>query len=211
MAKAAAAGETPKETCSSSQRPKTSDLGGRHSHTKSAKESSSCPIKLLFFLHLATFPSIKSKNNPNGIKASAAHRFACAEEGPRQYRIEEKIDMTPQNPIYIHQRPLTRQLKVPGIIPLSSVMRSARCSILIIEKCPESSVSNFFCLSVPTHHQHHTLQNLGRSCSIPGTPTVESFVAPFTALLLVLFDIVGLVLIVHLAQYDSQIWNVDVG
>jgi hypothetical protein len=89
-------------------------------------------------------------------------------------------------------------------------MRSARCSILIMEKCPESSASNFFCFSVPTHHQHHTLQNLGHSCSIPGSPTVESSVAPFTALLLVLFDIVGLVLIVHLAQYDSQIWNVDV-
>jgi hypothetical protein len=66
--------------------------------TKSAKESSSCPIKLLFFLHLATFPSMKSKNNPNGMKANAAQRFACADGGPRQYRIEENIDMTPQKP-----------------------------------------------------------------------------------------------------------------
>lgn len=32
------------------------------------------------------------------MNASAAQRFACAEGGPRQYRIEEKIDMTPQKP-----------------------------------------------------------------------------------------------------------------
>lgn len=66
--------------------------------TKSARESSSCPIRLLFFLHLATFPSIKSKNRPNGMKANAAQRFACEVGGPRQYRIEEKTDMTPQKP-----------------------------------------------------------------------------------------------------------------
>lgn len=44
-------------------------------YTKSARESNSCPIKLLFFLHLATFPSMKSKNNPNGMKANAAQRL----------------------------------------------------------------------------------------------------------------------------------------
>lgn len=41
---------------------------------------------------------MKSKNKPKGMNASAAQRFACAEGGPRQYRIEEKIDMTPQKP-----------------------------------------------------------------------------------------------------------------
>lgn len=47
--------------------------------TKSARESSSCPIRLLFFLHLATFPSMKSKNRPNGMNAKAYQRFACAD------------------------------------------------------------------------------------------------------------------------------------
>ncbi len=70
----------------------------RRWYTRSAKESSSCPIKLLFFLHRATLPSMKSKNKPKGMNASAAQRFACAEGGPRQYLIEEKIDMTPQKP-----------------------------------------------------------------------------------------------------------------
>ena len=67
-------------------------------YTRSANESSSCPIKLLFFLHLATLPSMKSKKSPKGMNASAAQRLACADAGPRQYRIEEKMDMTPQKP-----------------------------------------------------------------------------------------------------------------
>jgi hypothetical protein len=41
---------------------------------------------------------MKSKNRPKGIKARAAHRFPCADGGPRQYLIDEKIDMTPQKP-----------------------------------------------------------------------------------------------------------------
>jgi hypothetical protein len=41
---------------------------------------------------------MKSKNNPKGMNANAAQRFACTEGGPRQYRIEEKMDMTPQKP-----------------------------------------------------------------------------------------------------------------
>jgi len=127
IAKAAAAGETPKDT-------------------KSANESSSCPIRLLFFRHLATFPSMKSKNRPKGMNAKAAQRLPCAEGGPRQYRMEAKIDMTPQK-------------------PFSSVMRSARCSILIMEKCPESSWRSFFCLS-----------------------SAISFEAPLEAVVLVRFD-----------------------
>jgi hypothetical protein len=42
------------------------------SRTKSARESSSCPIILLFLRQRATFPSMKSKNRPNGRKAKAA-------------------------------------------------------------------------------------------------------------------------------------------
>jgi hypothetical protein len=41
---------------------------------------------------------MKSKNSPKGMNARAAQRFPYAEGGPRQYRIEEKIDMTPQKP-----------------------------------------------------------------------------------------------------------------
>jgi hypothetical protein len=41
---------------------------------------------------------MKSKNNPKGMNANAAQRFACAEGGPRQYLMEEKIDITPQKP-----------------------------------------------------------------------------------------------------------------
>jgi hypothetical protein len=39
--------------------------------TKSARESNSCPIRLAFFLHLATLPSMKSKNRPRGTKPNA--------------------------------------------------------------------------------------------------------------------------------------------
>lgn len=46
--------------------------------TRSAKESSSCPIKDDFFRHLATRPSMKSKKRPNGIKISAAHNGAVS-------------------------------------------------------------------------------------------------------------------------------------
>lgn len=67
--------------------------------TKSAKLSSSCPIKLLLCLHRATFPSMKSKNKPNGMKPSAAQAFPKASGGPRQYRIEQTMDMKPQKPI----------------------------------------------------------------------------------------------------------------
>ena len=68
-------------------------------HTRSASESSSWPIRLLFFLQRATLPSMKSKNRPKGMKASAAQRFPSADGGPRQYRMDEKTDMMPQNPI----------------------------------------------------------------------------------------------------------------
>ena len=83
MAKAAAAGERPNETYKSYQQTVSAE-GYVVKLTKSARESSSWPIRLLFFLHLATFPSMKSKNRPKGMNAKAAHRFACAEGGPRQ-------------------------------------------------------------------------------------------------------------------------------
>jgi hypothetical protein len=99
MANAATAGDTPKETCCCNipishyvphiklgtlyiQRSLACSTSGEATqgegevrHTKSARESNSWPIKLLFFLHLATFPSIKSKNKPKGINASAAQRL----------------------------------------------------------------------------------------------------------------------------------------
>jgi len=96
--------------------------------TKSARESSSCPIRLLFFLHLATLPSMKSKNKPSGIRNMASQRFPCEEGEPRQYRSEEKMDMTPQK-------------------PFNSVIKSAKCMALIKLKCPVSSDKSFFCLS----------------------------------------------------------------
>lgn len=65
--------------------------------TKSARESNSAPIKLLFFLHLATLPSKKSKNRPNGMKPKAAQQLPFDDES-KQYRMEDKIDMTPQKP-----------------------------------------------------------------------------------------------------------------
>lgn len=43
--------------------------------TRSAKESSSCPINEDFSLHRATLPSKKSKNRPRGMNAKANHRF----------------------------------------------------------------------------------------------------------------------------------------
>jgi hypothetical protein len=39
--------------------------------TRSASESSSCPIMLLFFLQRATLPSRKSKKRPKGRKRRA--------------------------------------------------------------------------------------------------------------------------------------------
>jgi hypothetical protein len=44
---------------------------------------------------------MKSKNRPKGMNARAAHKFPYAEGGPRQYRIDAKIDMTPQKPVVI--------------------------------------------------------------------------------------------------------------
>lgn len=39
--------------------------------TKSARESNSCPSMLDFCLHLATLPSMKSKNRPSGMSVNA--------------------------------------------------------------------------------------------------------------------------------------------
>lgn len=62
-------------------------------HTKSARESSSWPIKDDFLRHLATRPSIKSKKSPKGMNASASHMLSVF-SGFDKYRIDDRIDMT---------------------------------------------------------------------------------------------------------------------
>lgn len=52
--------------------------------TKSASESSSCPINDDFLRHRAIFPSMKSKNKPNGMNARAAHSAPRSAGSPRQ-------------------------------------------------------------------------------------------------------------------------------
>jgi hypothetical protein len=42
--------------------------------TRSASESSSCPINEDFLRHRAILPSMKSKNRPKGMNPRAAHR-----------------------------------------------------------------------------------------------------------------------------------------
>ncbi len=107
IAKAAAAGETPKDIYCYNRSYQSLSLSVSVSRsrkelvlrrTRSAKESNSWPIRLLLFRHLATLPSMKSKNKPKGMKANAAHRFALSVGLPKQYLMEEKMDMTPQNP-----------------------------------------------------------------------------------------------------------------
>jgi hypothetical protein len=70
-------------------------------HTRSANESSSCPIMLLFLRHRATRPSMKSKNRPKGRKVRARYRLVLSVGSPRQYRKEEKTDIIPQNPTHV--------------------------------------------------------------------------------------------------------------
>ena len=117
--------------------------------TRSARESSSWPIMLLFFLHRATLPSMKSKKSPRGRNPNAAQRFPTDDASPRQYRRDEKIDIAPHNPT----RALLCQLWVcctnrsGSLIPLSSVMKSARCKARISEKWPASDDRRSFCLS----------------------------------------------------------------
>lgn len=53
-------------------------------HTKSARESSSCPIMLLFLRQRATRPSRKSKKRPNGKNARARYRLDFSVGSPRQ-------------------------------------------------------------------------------------------------------------------------------
>lgn len=55
-------------------------------------------MRLLFFLHRATFPSKKSKNKPNGMNASAIQRSLVCFGGLKQYRMENCMLMTPQKP-----------------------------------------------------------------------------------------------------------------
>jgi hypothetical protein len=78
--------------------------------TRSAKESSSCPMSDDFFLHRATFPSKKSKNRPKGMKPKASQRWVSVPSG-REYFSEERTDMKPQNPRYLSTRLL---VAVPG-------------------------------------------------------------------------------------------------
>lgn len=124
--------------------------------TKSASESSSCPMRLLLFLHRATRPSKKSKNKPKGRKPSAIHTLSNAVGSPRQYRNDEKMDMTPQKPVRrqtgISDRMHTQPLAGQGPrIPFMRVIRSARCIARTREKCPTSVDSSVFCLSIASH------------------------------------------------------------
>lgn len=73
-------------------------FGERGIRTRSASESSSCPIMLLFLRHRATRPSMKSKKRPKGRKARARYRLPLSDGSPRQYRSEEKTDRIPQAP-----------------------------------------------------------------------------------------------------------------
>ena len=70
MAKAAAAGDAPNEILYGVSESLCNLYAIKL--TKSASESSSAPILLLFFLQRATMPSKKSKNRPKGMKARAA-------------------------------------------------------------------------------------------------------------------------------------------
>lgn len=53
-------------------------------YTRSAKESSSCPISDDLLRHRATLPSMKSKNKPKGMYASAIQRLPKSLGLPRQ-------------------------------------------------------------------------------------------------------------------------------
>lgn len=62
--------------------------------------------------------------------------------------MDAKMDMTPQKPYTTVSLPFLLSTEHSGQnIPFNSVIRSARCNILIIEKCPESSCNNCFCFS----------------------------------------------------------------
>ena len=65
-------------------------------------------------------------------------------------------------------------------------MRSAKCSILIMEKCP-SSVRSFFCLSIPGELLDMPLVQMDKY--VPGSPMGDCCTAPFEALVLVRLDI----------------------
>lgn len=80
--KAQTAGATPKEIyCHGLE---SVERGIRSELTRSASESSSCPISELRFRHRATLPSIKSKKSPKGMKVMAVHRFERSFGVPRQ-------------------------------------------------------------------------------------------------------------------------------
>ena len=121
--------------------------------TKSANESNSCPMRLLFFLHLATLPSMKSKNKPKGMKARAAHIGAYESGGPRQYRMELRIDMKPQKPTPSRQQPFVIVKDVGG--PFISVIKSAKCRALC-----------------------STLYQLGHSCEDPSDGLLDHWEMP---------------------------------
>jgi hypothetical protein len=95
--------------------------------TRSASESSSCPMREDFLLHLATFPSKKSKNRPKGMKKKASHRLLSLDTSCWQYRNEERTDMNPQNPDLVSH---CVRLWIDSVSPFSSVIRSARCMAL---------------------------------------------------------------------------------
>ena len=123
MEKAQTAGATPNEIYTESN--KLGDVkraGVQKSCTKSARESSSCPMSDDFFLHLATFPSIKSKKRPNGIKTIAAHRYERSSAEPRQYRSDENIDIIPQKPVRMVHCQLTTRNRFGEVIEEGAIV-----------------------------------------------------------------------------------------
>jgi hypothetical protein len=155
-------------------------------YTRSAKESSSCPIKLLFFLHRATLPSMKSKNNPKGMNANAAQRFACADGGPRQYLIEEKIDITPQKPEVSISFGDRAALGRCGTIQFSDKISQVehfnhgKMGVIVREQ---------LLLFVNSFKRSDTALSSSYERYIPGSPIVDSFAEPFEAVALVRLDI----------------------
>ena len=104
-AKAAAAGAIPKEIFNRKNRQPPSFVplhavfasaifASENYLTRSANESSSCPMREDLPLHRAILPSMKSKNRPKGMNARAAQMAPCSLGSPRQYRIDERTDMT---------------------------------------------------------------------------------------------------------------------
>lgn len=118
--------------------------------TRSARESNSCPIRELFLRHLATFPSMKSKKSPNGMKVIAMYRFERSSGLPRQYRRDEKILIAPQKPVFLSGCLLALICSVPvslvrsagQTIELCDEISHMQCAVRIMSFCQASCNSS---------------------------------------------------------------------